>query len=44
MDRWELAEGPHDLHLTKLWKLPQTATPGDLLLCVVFDTLVRIVV
>ena len=43
VDRWGLAGGPHDLHSTRLWKLPQTATPGDLWLRVVFNTLVGIV-
>ena len=42
VDRWGLAGGPHDLHSTKLWKLPRTATPGDLWLRVAFNTLVGI--
>ena len=44
VDRWRPADSPQDLHPTKLWKIPQTTTPGGLWLRVVFNTLVSIVI
>ena len=42
VDRWRPEDGPRDIHATKLWKVPQTTTPGGLWLRVGFNTLVSI--
>ena len=42
VDRWRPEDGPQDFHPTRLWKIPQTTTPGGLWLRVWFNTLLSI--
>ncbi len=42
VDRWRPEVGPQDFHATRLWRIPQTTTPGGLWLRVGFNTLVSI--